>query len=38
LFPGISKTIDVVDEFLTLDGLRLIHERAKSAPSTPSVP
>jgi type III pantothenate kinase len=38
LFPGISKTIDVVDEFLTLDGLRLIHERANSAPSTPSVP
>lgn len=29
LLAGASKAIDVVDEYLTLDGLRLIHERNK---------
>lgn len=32
LLAGASKAIDVVDEYLTLDGLRLIHERNKVEP------
>ena len=30
LLAGASKAIEVVDEFLTLDGLRLLHERNKA--------
>jgi hypothetical protein len=25
LFEGVSRTLEIVDEFLTLDGLRILH-------------
>ncbi len=33
LFEGVSRTLEVVDEFLTLDGLRLLYDL--NAPSAP---
>ena len=35
LMAGISRTIDQVDPWLTLDGLRLIHERASGKKALP---